>query len=109
MAVRACRIAAAHKKPVEVCMVMISQNGNEPVLPGECMDLLEGLLGTVSPVEEVTEIDKDIDGPEMIQKERRSDTFCKRANCCRISVHVRKNYCTHTGNQNISLLSHINQ
>ena len=58
--VRACCIAPADKKTVEIGMVMVPEDRYEPVFPGQGMDLLKSLLGPVTAVEEITEIDEDI-------------------------------------------------
>ena len=77
MAVRACSIAPADEEAVEVCMVMVPENGDEAVLPGEGMDFLESFLGPVTAVEEIAEIDEDIHRAEPFTKERGLDAGCK--------------------------------
>ena len=58
VAVGACCITAADKKSMEIGMVVVPEDRYEPELPGQGMDLLERLLGPVTPVEEVPQVDQ---------------------------------------------------
>jgi len=73
------------------------------------MDLFKSFLRVVTPMEEIAKIDYDIDRANHFMEQRGLNARCKCTDCNRISVNVRKKYCTHTGTKNIVLHSHINQ
>jgi hypothetical protein len=77
VAVCACGIAPADKEAVKVGMVMVPEDGYEPVLPGKSMDLLKSLLGPITAVKEVAEVDKDINRTKCCTEEGGLDTCCK--------------------------------
>ena len=72
------------------------------------MYLLKGLLGTVSPVKEIPEVDKEVNRPEILLKGGGTDAGRKCSNRSCIGVYIGKNYCTHTGGGILVLHSHIN-
>jgi len=109
VAIGACSIAPADKETMEVGMVVVPKDGYEPVLPGQGMDLLKSFLRPVTAMKEVAKIDQHINRPECFLELRGFYASCKCTDCNRIRVHVRKDYCTHTGTKNIGVQSHINQ
>jgi hypothetical protein len=79
--VRACGIAPADQKPVKVGMVMVPEDGYEPVFPGQGMDLLKSLLGSVAAVEKITEIDEGIDRTKCFAELWGLNACCKCPDC----------------------------
>lgn len=81
VAVRACGIAPAHQKSIEVGMVMVPEDRYEPVLPGQGMDFLKSFLWPVAAVEEIAEINQDINRAKHFTEERGLNACCKRTDC----------------------------
>lgn len=80
--VRACGIAPADQKPVKVGMVMVPEDGYEPVFPGQGMDLLKSLLGTITAMEEIAEIDEGINQTKCFAELWGLNACCKCPDCC---------------------------
>jgi hypothetical protein len=107
VAVRARRIAAAHHDTVEKCMIMVPENGYEPVFLRERVDFLQRLLGPAAAVKEIAKVHQEINRAECLGKGWIPDAGCKCTDSCCICVHIRKYYGTHTVARLLDLLSHI--
>jgi hypothetical protein len=81
VAIGARGITPAHKETVEIRMVMVPEDRYEPVLPGQGMDFLKSFLGPVTPVEEITEINEDINRAKNITEQRGLNACCKCTDC----------------------------
>ena len=101
MAIGACRIASAYQDPVKVRVIMVAQDRDHPVFPGERMELFQGLLGMTAAVDEIPEVHHHIHGAKCGSECRGSDTGSQRFDSRSVRVHIRKNYCTHTVSENI--------
>jgi hypothetical protein len=74
----------------------------------EGMDYLEGLTGTISPMNKIAEINKDFNLSELLSEFPGAKTGCTCADCCRISMYIRKDNYTHVAGRILELLCHIN-
>jgi hypothetical protein len=101
--VRARRIAAADHDTVKVRMVVVPENRDKPALMGQRVDLFKGLLWPAPPVEEVSQVDEKIDRPECLSEYRCPDAGRKRPDRCNVSMHIGKDYCTHTVRKSIGV------
>jgi hypothetical protein len=87
---------------------MVAEHRYEPEFMREVMDYLESLTGTIPPVDNVSQIDKDIDLSELLSELLGAEAGCTCADCCRISMYIRKDNYTHVAGRILELLCHIN-
>jgi hypothetical protein len=81
VAVCACGVTPADKKPVKVGMVMVPEDRYEPVFPGQGMNLLKSLLGAVTTMEKITEINEGIDKTKCFAELWGLNACCKCPDC----------------------------
>ncbi len=74
MTIGTCRVTPADEDPVHECVIMVAEYRHEPVFMRKGVDHLQGFPWPISAVDEIAEIDKDIDRPELLTELRGPDT-----------------------------------
>jgi len=72
--VHACRIASAYLDPVQERVIVVAEDRLQLIFMGECMDHFQRFAGPISPVNEISEVDKDLDRAEYLPEQRGPDT-----------------------------------
>ena len=94
MPVTAGGIASADNYPVEIGMIVVSENGYETVLVGKRVDLLKGLFWPGSAVNEIPQVDQEINRSEFFL-ECRTCLWWMRVPQLRLNPHERQKRLRH--------------